>query len=459
MVEPAHPCDCLPYRNICSRGPKNGISVTQPACQSLPDGSVVNNPAFVGPPVNKSYWTYKFLIDAGEETEPIGKIAIVICETIKITDLVVSEKVDECGRFIPVPFTLTHSDPNFGTAPHGFQLLVVHNNDRYDTGVSVAYRLEISGDFATAVEPIKVRAGFCVLIYDCGCFIIPKCQDQGQLAVSKDCERAIIDNRLLLNYSVVVSNIGNASLSDVDFLDEIEIPLQFTLGVITVDPPSLAVDTETPGLIKISGSLGTMDPGEKQHIEYQIQVVSISGPGEYVVANTASATSGGVQASASCHLKVDAVELSVNKCCSLNNTSGEFALKLSAIELSPATLLDIRDSMEIPAGITLQFHSFDGCLATFEDSGDPVPLDTDIPGPAAINIRCSEVSVPAAGMTQRHITFTVVCISDLRTLELVNIIQQVTPSDPGKQIFLGAHPVPAEAKITLFASATCSNPC
>ncbi len=459
MVEPAHPCECLPYRNICSRGPKNGISVTQPACQTLPDGSVVNNPAFVGLPVDKSYWTYKFLIDADEETEPINKIAIVICETVRITDLVVSEKVDECGRFIPVPFTLTHSDPNFGIAPHGFQLLVIHNNDRYDTGVCVVYRLEINGDFSTAVEPIKVRAGFCVLTFDCGCFFIPKCQGQGQLAVSKDCEWTIIDNRLLLNYSVNVSNIGNASLNDVDFLDEIEVPLQFTLGDISVDPPTLDVDTSTPGLIKISGSLGTIEPDESRHISYEIQIPQISDPGEYVVSNTASATSGGVQASAGCHLKVDAVQLSVNNCCMLDSLDAEFALKFTSVDLSPATLVDILDSMEIPAGITLQFHGFDGCRATFRDSGIPVPLDSDVPGPADINIECGKVYVPAEGMTQKHITFTVVCISGLGALEIVNSIQQVTPSEPGNQVFLGASPVPAEAKVTVLASATCSSPC
>jgi hypothetical protein len=44
MALPAQPCNGSPYLNICCCGMQTGITVVQPECQTLPDGSVVNNP-------------------------------------------------------------------------------------------------------------------------------------------------------------------------------------------------------------------------------------------------------------------------------------------------------------------------------------------------------------------------------------------------------------------------------
>ncbi len=460
MANPAQPCNCVPYTNICCCGAKNGISVTQPTCQTLPDGRVVTNPAFVGPPTSKSYWTYKFITDCTNETRAISNFAILICETISSSNLTVSEKIDGCGEFVSVPFTLAKSDPNFGTAPSGYQFLKVENNNRYEKGVCVAYRLELNGDYPTATQPIKVKAANNVITFDCNCFLVPKCPAQGQLSITKNCTETISNNQLTLSYALSVTNIGSAALNNVQFQDSISIPTQLIFGTITVNPPTLSVDTSTPGQIKISGNLGTLNPGQSTNISYQFPITAISSPGRYTVANTSTATATGTQATASCSLTIDAVQLSVVKCCGVTGgNKGSFTLKLASVGSSPDTMVNIVDNLVIPNGVTVQFNDFGGCVATFAGSGSPVPLNTNIAGPVTINLQCGSVAVPQGGSVQKVITFTVVSTSVFGTAQLTNTIQQVVLVNPDKQVFLGASPIPAEADINVVTAAACGNPC
>ena len=80
-ADPAEPCSCTPYTLLCCCGPKDGISVIQPACQNLPDGGVISNPAYV-PSLNKSFWTYKFMTDCSVTARGISSIGILICQRV-----------------------------------------------------------------------------------------------------------------------------------------------------------------------------------------------------------------------------------------------------------------------------------------------------------------------------------------------------------------------------------------
>jgi hypothetical protein len=162
MANPCQPCTCVPYTDLCCCPPQSGISVIQPTCQTLSDGSVVNNPCFRAT-TGKSTWTYKFFTDCAAGTSPITSLAIPVCARIAASELVVEEQIDGCGTFTSVPFTLAATDPTFGMAPTGFQFLIVPSAGRYTTGVSVIYRLTLNGDFPLAAQPIQVGTGAGVL--------------------------------------------------------------------------------------------------------------------------------------------------------------------------------------------------------------------------------------------------------------------------------------------------------
>lgn len=456
MADPAQPCTCTPYENICCCGPENGISVTQPQCQTLPDGSIVTNPAFVSN-LNKSFWTYKFITDCGGPgTQAISNFGIPICELILADHITVSEKIDGCGEFVSVPFELIENDPNFGPAPPGFQYLKVETNDRYEIGVCVEYRVEIIGNYPIAIQPIKVKAGTPVLTFDCdNCYLVPDCNPQGELSITKECSHTIVDNQVTLNYTIDVDNIGSGVLTDVQFLDTIFIPTQLVVGTITVDPPTLNVDTSIPGEIIISGNIGDFNPGDEKIITYEIQITTVTEPGSFIVNNTATVTATGTQDTAICSTTVKAVKLRGEKTCSTQGNQASFTFTIFSEGNSPDILVDIFDRMQIPAGIEINVQSFNGCDAFFSGTTNPVPLNTPISGPVDFDILCNNELIPGGGSLSKTIVFLLVCSSSLGTSTIVNTLTEVTPVNPSEQVFLGAENIPTSANLDINLSLTC----
>jgi uncharacterized repeat protein (TIGR01451 family) len=432
--------------------------VVQPTCQTLPDGSVVGNPGFSAS-LGKSFWSYKFLTDCAAATAPVSILAIPVCASIASSAIVVSERIDGCGSFVSVPFTLAASDPDFGTAPDGFQWLIVASSGRYGKGVAVEYRLEIVGDYPTSTQAIEVLAGGSLLVFDCGCFLVPMCNPQGKLSVDKTCGTNIVNNQAAFTYQVNVRNTGNASLDNVQFNDTVVIPQQLTPGTVVVTPPTLSVDTSTPGLVKISGNLGTIAAGGVVPVTYTIPVSIVTVPGRYVSTNTASASATGTQASATCSTSLDVVKLALTKCCGISGNQFFFTVAASSVGLSPSVHINGTDTMVIPAGVTIQIMDLTGITAIFSGTDTPVPTNTNITGPVSIDFSITNVLVPAGGSSQVTVGNILVSSAVLGTSPIVNTITSVTPVNPGSQVFLGATPLPASATVNVTLGMTCSNVC
>lgn len=459
MSIPSQPCECSPYSNICCCGPKSGVSVIQPACQTLPDGSIVQNPSFV-PSLNKSFWSYKFITDCDSATKAISNFGIIICEVISHDNIIVSEKIDGCGNFVPVPFTLAKNDPNFGAAPEGFQFLKVETSERYGKGVCVEYRLEIIGDFPVDSQPIKVKAGNNVLSFDCeGCFLVPKCNPQGKLTVTKKCSHTIKNNQASLSYHIEVGNIGNASLENVQFEDIIFIPTQLALGLITVTPSTLTVDTRTPGTVRIFGNLGTITPGGNVSITYNIKIANVQVPGKYLINNTANAAALGTQASASCSTNIRVVKLKADKCCSIEGNKTTYTLTISSVDQSPDILVNLYDRMEVPSGVTVKFLDLSGCEGYYSGTLNPVPTNTDITGPASFDFICKNAPVPAGGAYIKYGSYLLVSSSVVGTSTITNTIFKVEPVNPDEQILLDVLNIPASANVNVQLTQVCQKPC
>lgn len=459
MAEPVQTCNCLPYTNICCCGPLNGITVIQPYCQTLPDGRVVNNPAYL-PGIATSFWTYKFMTDCSQTTRAISNFGIPVCETITAASVIVFEKIDGCGSFASVPFILIKNDPNLGPAPIGYQWLKVETAGRYDKGVGTEYRIQLVGDYAADIQPIKIKAANNIITFDCGCFLVPKCNLQGKLEITKTCAHSIVNNQVTYSAQVNVTNTGNALLSNVQFLDTIFISSLLVLGSITVNPSTLTVDTSIPGQIKISGSLGTITPGATVIITYSFPITSLSVPRKYITNNTAAAAATGTQATASCFSNLDVVQVSTAKCCNLGDTNrGSFTFTISSVGDSPSTSVNVTDYFRVPAGITLQFTSFGGCTATFTSGGGAVPLNTNITGPVDITLACDNLNISAGGSAVRTVSFIVVSSTVWGTASITNSVASVVPAAPDAQVFLGAGRLPAEADIDVELNINCRPSC
>lgn len=458
MSNPAQPCQCIPYSNLCCCGTQNGISVVQPSCQNLPDGTVINNPAF-DINTNTSYWTYKFLTDCASSTRAISNFGIPICVEINSENIVVEEKIDGCGHYDIVPFELKLSDPNLGVAPDGFQWLKIEINDRYDKGVSVEYRISIIGDYPETTESIKVKAATAVYTFGCNfCYIVPGCAEEGKLLVSKKCETTISNNKATLQYQIHVDNVGGKTLDPVTFEDLVFIPNQLSLGTIVVDPATLSIDISVSGQVKIFGNLGAIAPGGRVSVSYSIPITEASNPGRYIINNTARAVAKDTEASALCQTSFDVVKLRASKCCSTDGNTASFSITVSNVENSPEVVVDIFDHMTIPSGVTVQFTSFHGFEAYFAGTLNPVPLNTSFDG-IDVDFIYRNALVPFNGSFVNSITYTLVSSSVVGIIPIVNSITSVKPINLDNIVFEGTEGLPATANILVTLSQACDNTC
>lgn len=460
MANIAEPCACVSYTNLCCCEPINGITVVQPSCQTLPDGSVVNNPAYV-PLLTRSFWSYKFITDCSSNTRAISNFVIPICELILASNVIVSEKIDGCGDFEPVEFTLTMDDPNYGIPPEGYQYLKVEVDDRYEKGVSVEYRIEIVGDFPIGNEAISVKASNNIYEFSCDdeCYFVPRCNPQGRLSVIKNCSYTIENNQATLSYRIHVDNIGQAPLTNVQFQDNIFLSTLLGLGAIVISPSTLVVNTTTPGTINISGNLGTIDSGGEVVITYTIPIVSITEPGQYLINNTAIASATNTLDTDSCNLTLNVVRLAATKCCSIENGTGAFTLTISSVGASPNTVVDIFDRMEVPSGITIRFLELSGCEGYFAGTTNPIPINTNITGPISLDFICRNALVPAGSSYVKVGRYQLVSSSIIGTTTISNSITNVVPVNPSSQVLLGIDGLPATANINVQLTQVCQNQC
>ena len=450
-------CICIPYTNICCCGPTGGICVVQPTCQRLLDGLVYQNPVYL-PELHKTFYTYKTMTDCAAATRGISTIVIPICSKITAQNVVVYEKINCCTLFEEIEFEIVTSDPFFGTPPDGFNFLKIETSGRYDKGVCTVYLIEMLGDFPTASEDIQIKAANNKLIFDCGCFLMPACPPEGKLALEQKCSKSIVDNQLFLSYEVNVSNVGAAAIDDVLFEDIIFYNTSFGIGSITTDPP-LDIDTSTPGEIKLSGNLGTLEPSAVRIIRIDVETDAFTQPGEFTFTNMSKATGGSQEQSATCDSVVKVVKLIGDKCCVVEGGQVRFIFSIANAQGSPATTIDYSDRMVIPEGLIVKFLDFDGCTATYEDSGLPVPLNTDIEGAVSIILSCSGVPLGQSTTFSKNILLEIVCVMSSRVMSLVNTLRQTALSNPDEELLLPVENIPVSAEVAVQYSTECKNPC
>ncbi len=461
MVEECIECDCIPYENECCCPSEAGITITQPACQTLPDGSITVNPCFDG---HFSFWTYKFQTNCDMDTRGISSIGIPICENIHTNIITVEEEINGCGSFREVSFERIRNDPNFGEAPEGFLWLKIESDDRFDQGVCVKYRIKIRGNFPASEQPIAVKAHDIILDFFCeGCYLVPDCPAEPSILVNKECEKIIENNEATLKYTVDVTNNGNILLPNVDFVDQITYDATIiTIGNIEIDPP-LDIDLTTPGIINISGNLGNIAPGDLIRITIEIPITNIAAPGQYNIKGTATATSPamGAQSTMSCLLVLDAVRLRGEKCCLIGETPDvfQFRVQVDSIGDSPQTRFDIIDILVVHPGVTVRFTSFDDCSAVFADNQQPVPLNTNVTDRTII-IRCLNETIPKNGTITKHITGRVISTTAfVEPVGIRNSLNQIRFLEGEEQILLGIDNVPVDASFEVGGFLECQKDC
>jgi len=455
MADIATPCSCFSYENNCC-GTCRGITVAQPKCQELPDGRIVNNPAYV-PDIDKSFWSYKFFVDCYGSTKPLDYICIPVCKTIHYDQIVVWKKNDGCGKYETVPFKLIPKKKECSPPSSLYQFIKIDIKDRFQKGICVEYRIEIDGDFPVSTSAVKFKTGKCILYCGCKkCFLVPGCWPEGRLTIKKECRSEILNNQTVLLYKIFVRNAGKKDLNNVLFHDTIYIPLQLTPGSITLTPSTLNINASMPGQIKIQGNLGTVMSGQSLSITCKIPITSVSEPGQYFIRNIATVSSVNTSASAACHIPLNVAKLKADKCCSIDDRTMTFTLLLSSND-SPDISVNLMDHMQIPAGITIKFISYN-CEAYFSGTDTQVPTNVNITGPTSIDFICKNIIVEKEKISVKRIRLALVS-SSVKSASIINTITDVTPVHPRNQIFLGTSNLPVSAEVNIHLDQLCNQVC
>jgi hypothetical protein len=288
---------------------------------------------------------------------------------------------------------------------------------------------------------------------------VPGCNQQGILFIHKSCSRSIQGSQATLNYIIDVDNLGNAPLNNVRYFDSFIIPPGLSTGNIIVTPSTLSTVVSPSGQVTISGDLGTINPGGQVIITYEVHI-SASAPGTYIIENNAIASATGTESTDSCNLVLEVVRLNSAKCCQVSeNGDIVYVIHITNMSGSPSTVVDIVDSMVIPSGVVVQFTSFSDCMAVFADTMLPVPLNTNVSGPATIIITCPNTSIPTSTISQKLISLRVVSSSVAGTTVIPNTLQEVNLANPNEQMYLGAGELPTSALVQVTLSFNCTRPC
>ncbi len=97
-------------------------------------------------------------------------------------------------------------------------------------------------------------------------------------------------------------------------------------------------------------------------------------------------------------------------------------------------------------------------LCNTADTLRPIPLNTDIVGPAGIDIICRDAIVPFNGSFEKTISYTLVS-SSVNETSVVNTIINITPKNIENLVYEGTENLPATANIKVELLQSCLTPC
>lgn len=453
-------CECPPSKNrVCKSIESLGnlISVTQPECVNLADGSLEVNP-YIDTSNNRSYWAYKVVVNCNDCKYSPRFIYILINENIMYEDLQIEERIITKQEFKVIDY-IFESPPEV-TPPRGFKFVKISVQGRYTTGTCALYRFSINGIYPVAIQPIYVITIDEEFLYFRAPYDVPGLSLNPRIVVTKQADVIIDNNDASIEYEVNIMNTGNSVLTNVMYDDTIRYDGQnIRIGQITVVPDFINIDTSVGGEIRLFGDIGTLEIGESFEIRYVVPILNFSQPNIYSFVSNVIASSGDVKGITNNIAQIEVVEfITANVCEIPSEDIVEFVNSLKLVEGSPKSKVMTRSVVNIPEGVVVKVLDFSGCKAYYADDQQEVEVG-DIVTNRQIVVECIEEIIP------NSISFNVIKLQiisiDVANIpyEIVNRFESVELLYPDKQVSLGAFPLPNIVQVLVGIESICNNPC
>lgn len=447
MAGPSSPCNCIPYLNRHYSTSKGGIWVTMPQCQIIPEQvSPVNNPCFEG---NKSYWSYNFFIEASDDSlnSAVTSFAIPICKEITLTQIFVLEKLSGAVQYVQRPFELKGSlnkGNEFIMAEEGFQYIIINVDERFSTGLSAEYRLELEGDFPEVLQDIYVsRKMTDGNIFTVGRFIVPGCPPPDELSIIKNCGTNLDKGTALLNYEIIIKNTGGSPARNVQFMDTIGYDgLNLMFGEVKVQSENINPDIiSMPSLVEIKGQLGDIAAGTSVMVKYSIPIINIMRNGIFEFTNVATVVNNrGALVQSNCTLQLEASELrtEISKAIQDDN-SIIFTVQLAGSSNYPSSNVKFEGELMVDEGLRLEIKKLGSFSAMSEDGimlNDGYIISAE-EGRKKILLSNSDMKLSAGNINSEDIQFKLLSLHKFsESCGVVFSISNLTPLDLKSDIFI-----------------------
>lgn len=451
-------CNCPPAVNVNNKT-GTGFALAQPQCQSIPDGRRAPNPFFVVEE-NRTYYTYELINGCNDSLGDIMYLFISIYENIPLADITsVEQRLDGCDEFTPIAFDFENTSGE--VPPTGYRFLRVLINGQLGRGACGLYRIGVAGNYQTTNIP-PFELGYVIqspqfevgLQAGSGLFLgVPSAT---RLNVVKTCEVAMTEGQGALFYTVTIGNPNDIPVDNIFYSDTVSYSMDLIIGNVTVEPATIVVDTSMVGIIRLNGNIGSLEPGESFEITYQIEINGAMAIGQYTISNLATTQSGFITGMDQCSLTLDGVSLTpVNRCNVRVDGLLFFNMGLANNEGSPEVSALFASTFMIPQGAEVFFVDFDGCTATFIDTGQEVPIEAGLRGPRLIRIECSVTLPPNITLLKSISYATQPNPFSTQILQVTNTLNEVTLLDGDNQILVEVEPLPLESRLNLNGILQC----
>lgn len=407
-------CNCLPTSNSVCVFNFPVDSATQPTCQPLADGRVVDNP-YYDMEGDTSYFTYTFTRSVFGDLL-IDGVFIPVCENITSEILSVDEQISICGRFEEV--TPVFNSPLAPAPPAGFQYIYIPNGGRYGTGVYLTYRLMIPGDFVLGgTGPLAFRAGGSNSIFS-GNYDLLTCLNEPRITVLQRGETIVTGSQFPdIDWSFFIANTGNTPLTNIQFVDEI----LFDGTIINVEsvmasPPEVNIIIGT-GSIRLEYTVGSLGVGEGVEITAVAEFSNFIEPNTYPFDSTATVTamagSSVVTDEKLLTVFIEAAQVQYDFFCEFDNETriGRIGYNIQTAGLSPSTRVAIAMLIATSNGCTFVIRSIGGeeCLLldVIEDQLVPINVPITTPFGDLYLLSCVNVLVPEEGQASIAMTYEI----------------------------------------------------
>ena len=376
----------------------------------------------------------------------------------------VEEKILAYGFFRKVPFDFLN--PPSINAEANIKYLRIMVSDSYSEGNSSTYRISIIGNYPEKQSQIYVNVTNNIQetitnnLLRFEKFTYAAAPTIPNISIIKKSKVIIDDKEIKIKYKVLIANTGSVDLNKLSFTDYIMYDEDnIYISRVILKNENITNSYLNNGKISIIKNIETLPIGESIELNYEVPIDNILNPNRYNFNSFSKIKNLDFEKTLETSEIIEAVKLQTNLFTTLiDENTFAFGLTLKSTDNSPDCAAIVENIINIPKKITIKFLNFNGSLAYFDDTLEPVPLFTDISGRTIKilsypilyknNIVTYLFKLRIFSYENLQLLASNNSLNNFNSLFILNILNDVQLIN-NNQYFIGAFPLPLTSSVSI----------